>query len=251
MTAQGGAQGGAPAAGASKDYFISRAGDDAPWARWIAWQLEAAGYSVVVQDWDFGPGTNFVSNMRDALDSARTTIAIYSPAYFASRYTEDEWTAALVRRDDGAIPLLPVRVAQVTLPRLLRPIVYVDLVGIDLATARQRLLGAVAGDKRSKPSEEPGFPGDEPAFPARPADRDDRAARVVNSAPIETPGSVTDAPSRHSCASSSAIARSGWSASLAGRGSARARSPAASSPPSAVTMKVPSPARPGSMPSST
>ncbi len=187
MTAQGGAQGGAPAAGASKDYFISRAGDDAPWARWIAWQLEAAGYSVVVQDWDFGPGTNFVSNMRDALDSARTTIAIYSPAYFASRYTEDEWTAALVRRDDGAIPLLPVRVAQVTLPRLLRPIVYVDLVGIDLATARQRLLGAVAGDKRSKPSEEPGFPGDEPAFPARPADRDDRATRVVNSAPIETP----------------------------------------------------------------
>ena len=90
-----------------KDYFISRAGDDAPWAQWIAWQLEAAGYSVIVQDWDFGPGGNFISSMRDALDTARTTIAVYSPAYFASKYTEDEWTAALVRRDDGAIPFLP------------------------------------------------------------------------------------------------------------------------------------------------
>ena len=35
--------------------------------------------------------------MSKALDSARTTIAVYSPTYFeAGKYTEDEWTAALV-----------------------------------------------------------------------------------------------------------------------------------------------------------
>ena len=173
-------------AGATKDYFISRAGDDAPWAQWIAWQLEAAGYSVIVQDWDFGPGRNFISSMREALDSARTTIAVYSPAYFVSKYTEDEWTAALVRRDDGAIPFLPVRVAQVTVPRLLRPIVYVDLIGLDKAAARERLLQAVAGDKRSNPTDEPAFPGEEPAFPAPDPRRERGASRVVNSAPVET-----------------------------------------------------------------
>ena len=172
--------------GATKDYFISRAGEDAPWAQWIAWQLEAAGYSVIVQDWDFGPGGNFISNMREALDSARTTIAVYSPAYFASKYTEDEWTAALVRREDGAIPFLPVRVAQVTVPRLLRPIVYVDLIGLDKAAARERLLQAVAGDKRSKPSQEPAFPGEEPSFPAPASGPERGAGRVVNSPPVET-----------------------------------------------------------------
>jgi tetratricopeptide (TPR) repeat protein len=179
------------------DYFISRTGTDAAWAVWIAWELEAAGYSVIVQDWDFRPGSNFISNMRNALDSARTTIAVYSPDYFeAGKYTEDEWTAALVRREDGSIPLLPVRVAIVDIPRLLKPYVYVDFVGVDRDTARSRLLDAVGEDTRSKPSQEPAFPGDprdEPAFPAADADAasvtSDAAAtgtRLVNQAPLET-----------------------------------------------------------------
>ena len=37
------------------DFFVSRTGADAAWAQWIAWQLEAEGYRVVIQDWDFGP----------------------------------------------------------------------------------------------------------------------------------------------------------------------------------------------------
>jgi len=35
----------------------SPAGED--WARWIAWELEGAGCRVVLQAWDFAPGTNF------------------------------------------------------------------------------------------------------------------------------------------------------------------------------------------------
>ena len=179
------------------DYFISRTGSDSAWAVWIAWQLEATGYSVIVQDWDFKPGSNFISNMRMALDSARTTIAVYSPDYFkAGKYTEAEWTAALVRRDDGSIPLLPVRVAIADVPRLLRPYVYVDFVGVDMDTARSRLLDAVNKDRRSKPTQEPAFPGDrreEPAFPAEiggaASDTSATAAtgtQLVNQAPLDT-----------------------------------------------------------------
>ena len=58
----------------------------------------------------------------------------------------------MFRRDDGSIPLLPVRVAIVKVPRLLRPHVYVDFVGVDRETARSRLLAAVAKDTRSKPT---------------------------------------------------------------------------------------------------
>ena len=34
--------------------------------RWVFWQPEQAGYSVIVQAWDFEPGDNFVARTRDA-----------------------------------------------------------------------------------------------------------------------------------------------------------------------------------------
>jgi hypothetical protein len=46
-----------------KDFFISYAKADQPWAEWIAWKLEDAGYSTVIQAWDFRPGANFVLEM--------------------------------------------------------------------------------------------------------------------------------------------------------------------------------------------
>jgi len=33
---------------------------DHAWAKWIAWQLQAAGYTVVLQAWHFDPGTNLI-----------------------------------------------------------------------------------------------------------------------------------------------------------------------------------------------
>ena len=46
--------------GDTKDFFISYTQTDRAAAEWIAWQLEAAGYSVLLQAWDFQPGQNFV-----------------------------------------------------------------------------------------------------------------------------------------------------------------------------------------------
>jgi hypothetical protein len=34
-----------------KDFFISYNKADRQWAVWIAWQLEEAGYSLVIQEW--------------------------------------------------------------------------------------------------------------------------------------------------------------------------------------------------------
>jgi phage replication-related protein YjqB (UPF0714/DUF867 family) len=39
----------------ARDFFISYTGADRAWAEWIAVQLEAAGYSTVLQAWDFRP----------------------------------------------------------------------------------------------------------------------------------------------------------------------------------------------------
>jgi hypothetical protein len=49
-----------------KDFFISYNSADLAWAEWIAWQLEAAGFTTIVQAWDFRPGSNFVVEMQKA-----------------------------------------------------------------------------------------------------------------------------------------------------------------------------------------
>jgi hypothetical protein len=41
------------------DFFVSYAQADQTWAEWIAWQLEAAGYSTVLQAWDFVAGSDW------------------------------------------------------------------------------------------------------------------------------------------------------------------------------------------------
>jgi TIR domain len=69
---------------AVRDFFISYAGVNRPWAEWIAIELERAGYSTVLQAWDFRPGTDFLHKMHEATTSAKRTIAVLSPAYFGS-----------------------------------------------------------------------------------------------------------------------------------------------------------------------
>jgi len=72
------------------DFFISYNKADRNWAEWIAWQLEDAGYTTVLQAWDFRPGSNFVLEMQQASAQAARTIAVLSPDYLASRFTQPE-----------------------------------------------------------------------------------------------------------------------------------------------------------------
>lgn len=80
-----------------KDFFISYNGADEAWAVWIAWQLEAVGYTVVIQAWDFLPGEDFVLEMNRAMSESRHTIAVLSQNYFSARFTQREWTEAIAR----------------------------------------------------------------------------------------------------------------------------------------------------------
>ena len=129
---------------AVRDFFISYTGVNRPWAEWIAVELERAGYSTVLQAWDFRPGTDFVHEMQEATISAERTIAVLSPAYFGSDFSEAEWRSAFVKDPTGELGLLvPVRVQPCEPPGLLASRVYVDLVGADEVAARKRLLAAV------------------------------------------------------------------------------------------------------------
>lgn len=149
------------------DFFISYTQADRAWAEWIAWVLEAARQTTKIQAWDFGPGRNFVVEMDTAAREAERTLLVLSPDYLASRFGKAEWAAAFAKDPTGEKgTILPVRVREVEVDGLLGPIVYVDLVGLEEAAARERLLAGLARG-RSKPVEPPIFPGGRrPRFPA-------------------------------------------------------------------------------------
>jgi hypothetical protein len=99
------------------DFFVSYTSTDRAWAEWIAWQLEAKDYTVVIQAWDFRPGSDFVQKMHQAVKEAHRTIVVLSPAYLTSAFGGAEWGAVFAKDPTGERGLLlPVRVEEVEPP---------------------------------------------------------------------------------------------------------------------------------------
>src|ERR687886_1788893 len=122
-----------------RDFFVSFNKADRPWATWIAWVLEEAGYTVFFQDWDFTG--NFVLEMDRAHTQSRRTVALLSPDYLTSRFTAPEWAARFAQDATSEHDrLIPVRVRSCERGGLLAQVVYVDLVGCDEAAARDNLV---------------------------------------------------------------------------------------------------------------
>ena len=151
-----------------KDFFISYTKPDKAWAEWIAWELEAAGYSTIIQEWDFKAGGNFVVEMDNATKQSDRTIAVLSQCYLDAAFTVPEWAEKFAQDPKGlGRKLVPVRIAPCDIEGLLGQVIYCDLVGLDEEAARKRLLSQLSPG-RTKPATAPRFPGKstEPAFPA-------------------------------------------------------------------------------------
>ena len=140
-----------------KDFFISYNQADRAWAEWIAWTLEEAGYSVIIQAWDFRPGGNFVLDMQRAIEDTNTTIAVLSADYLTAEYTHPEWAVAFRQDPQGQhCTLIPIRVSDCQPTGLLGIITYADLVDCPGPEAHRMLLDAVKA--RVKPEHKPPVP---------------------------------------------------------------------------------------------
>ena len=141
------------------DFFISYTPADVRWATWIAWQLESAGYSTVIQAWDFVPGVPFIDWMDRALREARLVVAVLTPRYQSPKsYCRREWQAAMQR---DANKLVTVLVEECPFEGLLTTVTFVKLVGLSSDDeARAALLAGVghALEGRAKPSQGPEYP---------------------------------------------------------------------------------------------
>jgi hypothetical protein len=144
----------------SWDFFVSYARADRAWAEWIAWTLEEGGYRVLLQAWDFVPGTNWIQSIEAGIRDAARTITVLSPQYLESVYGGDAWQAAWASGPAAERKLLTVRVNDSDRPGLLAGVVGVDLFGTTGDVAKTRLLriasAALAG--RAKPAAPPEFP---------------------------------------------------------------------------------------------
>lgn len=140
-----------------KNFFISYNQRDKAHAEWIGWQLEEAGYTIVMQAWDFKPGGNFVLDMHNALQQTERTLLILSANSMKSEFVAPEWSATFAKDPTGSLGLLCiVRVDECKPVGLLAAIAYTDLVGSkDANEARLRLLD---GLRRGRPDVEPQVP---------------------------------------------------------------------------------------------
>ena len=154
-----------------KSFFVSYNQADRAWAEWIAWQLEAAQYTTVLQAWDFRPGCNFVLEMQRATAETERTIAVLSASYLAAQYTQPEWAAALAADPTGQERrLIPVRVGECAAQGMLAQRVWIDLVGRTPEEATARLLAGISPES-PRPLQQPCFPaGQQPQRPCFPSD---------------------------------------------------------------------------------
>ena len=146
-----------------KNFFISYNHHDEKWAEWIDWTLREAGYDTIVQVYDFPVGSNFVSNMHDALKRADHVLCVLTQHFLNSTWCEEEYTNALDK-------LIPVRIADVLPDGILKHRIYFDLFGLSENEASEKLVTAIKGKVR--PTTKPVFPTDtesksksKPAFP--------------------------------------------------------------------------------------
>jgi tetratricopeptide (TPR) repeat protein len=160
-----------------KDFFVSYTGADKKWAEWIAWVLEEADYETMIQAWDFNAASNFVLKMQSGATDTARTVAVLTPDYFKSAFTQPEWSAAFAddpKSEHGK--LIAIRIADFEPPGLFKAIVYIDLVGLDEIAAKEKLIksvGSIVTGQRLKPDSKPAFPGIKsstahPSFPGTP-----------------------------------------------------------------------------------
>jgi hypothetical protein len=117
------------------DVFISYVQADRAWAQWIAEVLRADGISVVTGEDVIKPGASIETSLKRSVSAARTLLVVLSEGASGSPWVSAE--VALARASGR--PITAVRVDPRGVLADLAGVQIVDLVGLPLEEARQRL----------------------------------------------------------------------------------------------------------------
>ncbi|GIG03047.1 hypothetical protein Cci01nite_81400 [Catellatospora citrea] len=121
---------------------------------------EAAGYTVIIQAWDFRPGNNFALEMQKALEQCERAIAVLSPDYLTADFPQPDWAAKFVADPRGTERLLlPIMVRECEPGGLLGPVVQIRVHKLDSEAAVEQAILDGVKEGRAKPETRPAFPG--------------------------------------------------------------------------------------------
>ncbi len=186
------------------DFFVSYTGADEAWAEWVAWVLEEAGFTTIVQAWDFRPGSNFVIEMQDALARSDRVMPLLSEPYLLSAFGTAEWAATFAADPTGRDGrLVGVRVGECQ-PRACWLRSYTST--SSASTSQEPAGGCSPGSTSDGPSPRPSRGSRPPVVPAHPGPSP-AGSPPSGTSRLATPTSPAVTTSSTSCARPSAEGR--------------------------------------------
>src|SRR5579864_3816465 len=100
---------------------------------WIAWHLDEAGYSTLLQSRDDSRAVGFIERVQPATLRAERTIVLLSPEYLAGVETADDWQEAFARDPTGAKGhVVPLCIDATEASDALADVACIDLVGLNV-----------------------------------------------------------------------------------------------------------------------
>ena len=123
--------------------FISHSWEDKSAVRLLAAQLQANGVNVWFDEWEISPGDSLVQKLNEGLEACDAFIVVISQNSIASKWVQEELSAAVVRRIESKSRLIPVRLDDTQLPAVIGHLVYVPFYPLDEAVSK--LLKAIFG----------------------------------------------------------------------------------------------------------
>lgn len=133
------------------DFFLSYNRADRTTADLVYETMVATGYSCFYQPEDIQDGANFVQRMTSGMKDAATMVALFSPAYFESRFALAELHSAFA--DDplnDRQSILPLLIAAYTVPKPFNALTYVDCRNLSQADLRAKLLEVLGRYRKAR-----------------------------------------------------------------------------------------------------
>src|SRR5690242_1738792 len=104
------------------DFFISYVKEDRSWAEWIAWQLEAAGFSVSLNLTFLQDGDPVIPRLADLIRNNASAVLVLVSKHLGNQYASEEWFRPLLATRRHSPKVIPIFLDSTPPPPLLRPI---------------------------------------------------------------------------------------------------------------------------------
>lgn len=176
------------------DFFLSFNRADRTTADLVYKTVTEAGFSCFYQHQDIPEGANFVQRMTSGLEDAATMLALFSPAYFQSRYALAELHAAFaadpLNEQESILPLL---IHEYEVPKPFNFLTFVDCRGLGQADLRGKLLTAIEPYRTARAHQASRIPETNTATAARKLLDDLEVAYVIFKSQCEVRDALVDA----------------------------------------------------------